>query len=316
MEYRLRWDTFQKWTKESIQDWYKDSEYTDLTLLSDDMQVFKSHRIILSSSSDFFKQILGKMKSFKGQTLYLKEIQGCVLGLLLRFIYEGEVTVTQELLPNFLSAAVDLQIKGINFEDHKDLLEKKNETLEHCASLEEIENEITESEIKEELQCQEDVTKKRERPKKKSKSQNSANKDILDTNSEESLTCGYDTCDQTFKSIKEAKKHIMKSHGRPIKEKNFNCNSCDKKFPTKHEAKGHWLFRHGNGEKKFSCGSCDKKFFQRCDLNMHMKGVHLKIKDFHCSFCDLSFSQKCNLKTHKIKMHTDDFYDQLNVKLE
>ena len=76
MEYRLCWDSFQTWTKESMRDLYEDNDYTDITLITEDMQVFKSHRIVLSSSSDFFKEILGKMKSFQGQTLYLKEIQG------------------------------------------------------------------------------------------------------------------------------------------------------------------------------------------------------------------------------------------------
>ena len=96
---------------------YQDTDYTDVTLITEDMEVFKSHRIILSSSSDFFKEILGKMKSFQGQTLYLKGIHGNILGLLLNFIYLGEVTVSQELVPHFLSTAVDLKIKGIDFEE-------------------------------------------------------------------------------------------------------------------------------------------------------------------------------------------------------
>ena len=99
-----------------------------------------------------------------------------------------------------------------------------------------------------------------------------------------------------------------------MKEKKFLCETCNKKFQTKHEANLHWQFKHGNKEKKFSCDICSKKFFQSGDLKMHKKGVHLKIKDFHCTFCDFAFSQNCNLKTHLIKVHTEEYYNQLKVK--
>lgn len=374
MEYTLHWESFQTWTKESMADLYQDTDYTDVTLITEDMQVFKSHRIILSSSSEFFKEILGKMKSFQGQTLYLKEIQGNILGLLLNFVYMGEVTVKQELIQQFLSTAVDLKIKGIDFEE-KTLKEEKNEqdtsnslikgivfeektskdkkkdhikedssdSLE-MSTLQEIEMEIklTEdqmksennttdvtdtdgdrisSEKKEKKKIQKCPPKSEKRKPKKKKVAHYKKKlsDPLEVkgkddsnNSEEEFICN--SCDEIFQTSKEVKKHIMKIHRRPIKEKKAECGSCEKKFQTKHEAKLHWEYKHGNREKKFSCEICKKKFFQSGDLKIHHKGVHLKIKDFHCTFCDLSFTQNCNLKTHMIKMHTEKYYNQLQVK--
>ena len=363
MDYRLSWESFQTWTKESIEDLYEDTDYTDVTLITEDMQVFKSHRIILSSSSDFFKEILGKMKSFQGQTLYLKEIQGNILGLLLNFIYLGEVTVSQELIKHFLSSAVDLKIKGIDFEEKTSKDEKKEDNNEDTSNsfikgivfeekaskdekeedikeddsldmgtLEEMEMEIklTEDQIKNEsiplqnneLKTDAAVTEKDEKRKiqkcstrKKKKLINPSEvKSKSDSNNSEEFICIYDTCNETFKTSKEAKKHIMKTHRKPIKEKKFQCETCKKQFQTKHEAQLHWQYKHGNREKKFSCEDCDKKFAQSGDLKMHIKGVHLKIKDFHCTFCDVSFSQGCNLKTHMIKIHTEKYYNQLQVK--
>ena len=330
MDYTLRWDTFQKWTEESIKDFYQDSDYTDVTLITEDMQVFVSHRIILSSSSDFFKEILGKIKRFQGQTLYLKSIQGSIFSLLLKFIYGGEVTVSQQLIPNFLSAAADLKIKGIHFEDFKDPLRNEGDT--GSPSIEGIQREIEaikDEEKNGDFPCPDDLSKDTEdsiktdvnvpinqkiKQKKKSKCSNIKNK--KEKNTAEDFKCVYDTCDVTFNSSREVKKHIMKTHSRPRKEKLFGCDSCEKKFPTKHEAEIHLRFRHGNPEKKYSCGDCNKKFLHNGELKMHQKGVHLKIRDFHCLFCDFSFSQKCNLKTHMIKMHTEEYYDQVKVELE
>jgi len=333
---------------------YQETDYTDVTLITEDMQVFKSHRIVLSSSSDFFKEILGKMKSFQGQTLYLKEIQGDILGLLLNFIYLGAVTVSQESIRHFLSTAVDLKIKGIDFEEKslllKDIINEDASNNLEMSTLEEIELEIkqTEDQIKNESIPPQDIEEKtdgdgeknsgilsekdekirirkcfpkneaREVKKKKvlpkKKKLLNPSKVKVESDSEKEFICIYDTCNDTFKTSKEAKKHIMKTHRKPIKEKKFECETCNKKFQTKHEAQLHWQFKHGNKEKKFSCEICDKKFYQSGDLKMHNKGVHLKIKDYHCTFCDFSFSQNCNLKTHMIKVHTEKYYNQLKVK--
>ena len=343
MEYRLRWESFQTWTKESMKDLYQDNDYTDVTLITEDHQVFKSHRIILSSSSDFFNEILRKMKSFQGQTLYLKEIQGNILSLLLNFIYLGEVTVNQELIRDFLSTAVDLKIKGIDFEEKKDILKdvKKVEIQEdtsdniELSTLEEIDTEIKKpsdsdvtdssgdkmsgkSKKDERRQIQKSSKKNKTRKLKQEKllhpkkeESNSSEGKSDSNNSEAEFICIYDTCNERFKTSKQAKKHILKTHSRQIKEKTVPCETCSKKFQTKHEAKIHWQFKHGNKERMFSCEVCEKKFFQSGDLKMHNKGVHLKIKDFHCTFCDFSFSQHCNLKTHMIKIHTEKYYNQL-----
>ena len=345
MEYRLSWQSFQTWTKESIKDLYQDTDYTDVTLITEDMEVFKSHRIILSSSSDFFKEILGKMKSFQGQTqtLYLKGIHGNILGLLLSFIYLGEVTVSQELIPHFLSTAVDLKIQGNDFEEKtlllKDLINEdtSNSFDMRRSNLDEIEIKQTEDQIdngsiplhnadgdknscilpaKDEKRKIQKTSPKIETKKVKTKKLSNHLEVKVKSDSEAEFICIYDTCNDTFKTSTEAKKHIMKTHRKPIKEKKFECETCNKKFQTKHEAQLHWQFKHGNKEKKFSCEICDKKFFQSGDLKMHKKGVHLKIKDFHCTFCDFSFSQHGNLKTHMIKTHTEKYYkyNQLQVK--
>ena len=51
-------------------------------------------------------------------------------------------------------------------------------------------------------------------------------------------------------------------------------------------------------EKNIDCASCDKVFKCESELKVHMKRMHLKIKDHFCKDCDKSFSTKSQLNTH------------------
>ena len=97
------------------------------------------------------------------------------------------------------------------------------------------------------------------------------------SDSEAEFICIYDTCNETFKTRNDAKKHILKTHRRQIKEK----------------------------RKKFSCELCDKKFCP-ADIYKHMKMVHGKQQQqdtkFHCNVCGKTFPLLHKLKEHN-KVH-------------
>ena len=51
-------------------------------------------------------------------------------------------------------------------------------------------------------------------------------------------------------------------------------------------------------ERNTDCAACDKVFKYESELKVHMKRMHLKIKDHFCKDCDKSFSTKSQLNTH------------------
>ena len=53
-----------------------------------------------------------------------------------------------------------------------------------------------------------------------------------------------------------------------------------------------------NDKRSIECGSCDKMFKYNSELKVHVKRIHLKIKDYFCDNCDKSFSSQTNLNTH------------------
>merc|ERR1719508_143791 len=114
-DYHLNWRNFHFWVAESVKNLFEDQNFTNVTLVSDDLQQFKAHKVVLSSSSPFFETIL-RSNSNPHPLLYLKGINSETLSLVMRFVYEGEVSVPQELVNSFMMTANDIKIKGLNLE--------------------------------------------------------------------------------------------------------------------------------------------------------------------------------------------------------
>ena len=57
-KFSLKWNDYQlNWNK-SLNELRKDTDFADITLISDDKVKFSAHRILLSTCSNFFKFIL------------------------------------------------------------------------------------------------------------------------------------------------------------------------------------------------------------------------------------------------------------------
>ena len=95
------------------------SQFFDCTLTTDDDEAcsdsLRTHKVILSACSEFFKNILTKesMCVHPNPLIYLKGISARELKYVLDFIYNGEVNVAQDELDNFLEVAETLKIKGL-----------------------------------------------------------------------------------------------------------------------------------------------------------------------------------------------------------
>jgi len=86
--------------------------FTDVTLATSDRQTILAHRVVLSAGSLYLDNILATNPS-DHPTLVLSNIRYKELKLLIDFMYTGEISVDQPLLPALLEAAALLQIKGL-----------------------------------------------------------------------------------------------------------------------------------------------------------------------------------------------------------
>merc|ERR1711892_362519 len=107
----LRWNDLRVisvWPSWEIRE---EKDFFDCTLSCGARQI-QAHKLILSACSPFFHSVL-KQNPHQHPLLYLKGVAFNDLQYVLNFMYHGEVNVAQEELNSFLSAAEDLEIKGL-----------------------------------------------------------------------------------------------------------------------------------------------------------------------------------------------------------
>ena len=120
-KFSLKWNDFQRNISSAFSNLREDNDFTDVTLLTEDGQTFEVHRVILSASSPFFRNILKIMKH-PNHLIYLKGFKAKDLHSLVDFMYHGVADVYQENLDVFLARAEELQLQGLTggIEEKKD----------------------------------------------------------------------------------------------------------------------------------------------------------------------------------------------------
>ena len=124
-KFSLKWNDYQSNWNKAINNLIKDTEFADVTLMSDDRVKFSAHKILLSNSSNMFKFILKGTNQNKS-LLFLRGVSSINLGFILEYIYQGEVNLYEEQLESFLESANGLEIEGLLARDNEDVDQGKH----------------------------------------------------------------------------------------------------------------------------------------------------------------------------------------------
>merc|ERR1719427_213165 len=89
-----------------------DEDFTNVTLVTDGGKTIKAHKVVLSTFSPFFKNLLVN-NVHQHPLLYLRGVQHEDLRAILDFIYLGQTKVEMNKVDQFINLATDLQIKGL-----------------------------------------------------------------------------------------------------------------------------------------------------------------------------------------------------------
>ena len=108
----ISWNDFEKEAPSTFRNLFTEQDFRDVTLVSADSKLISAHKVVLSSSSPFFRNILTK-NPHQSPLIFLKGVNFLELDLLVRFIYIGECEVAQEHLETFLELGKDLEINGL-----------------------------------------------------------------------------------------------------------------------------------------------------------------------------------------------------------
>ena len=112
-DFCLQWNDFVKNVTSSVSELRTNAEFTDVTLACGDGQKIRGHKIILSSGSHTFKDLL-KQNSDPNVLIFMRGVKSYFLKLIVDFIYFGEISVHQDNLNEFLALAEDLNLRGLN----------------------------------------------------------------------------------------------------------------------------------------------------------------------------------------------------------
>ena len=96
----LKFDLFQNFVVDA-QTKIKGNKFCDVTLVSEDNQKFEAHKVIISSASTIFWNMLVNEKH-PNPLIFMRGVKANILEALLEFIYCGEAKVEKEDVEEFI----------------------------------------------------------------------------------------------------------------------------------------------------------------------------------------------------------------------
>ena len=279
----LYWDNFPVHIQDTFKQLWREKDFTDLTLATMDDQHVRVHKSIVSSASNFFKQIL-RINPHQNILIYLKDIRHKELETVLQFIYLGQCQLDQEDLNLFLATANALGVKGLKYQgvyqnDHDANTDKisliNTETVKNNTFKEISDNEYVKIKSKEttEKQLQSNVVK-------------------------EYVTQGIGPA---IEKQEENKITHVKISASEYKSSTFQCKECDAEYSSRMEFINHCKFLHELSSKQkgmtYNCDLCDFTSLCKSSLSKHKLSIHDGVR-YKCDYCDHTATRKVHLKEH------------------
>jgi predicted RNA-binding Zn-ribbon protein involved in translation (DUF1610 family) len=267
-----------------------DQDFADVTLATADHQQIQAHKVIISSCSQFFRNILVK-NPHANPLIYLKGIRHKELEMVLKCIYLGECEVENSDLRDFLAVGADLEITGLVTPQNHQGLDQMAESQDES---EQIDTEVKEYDVSSpvaQFKCDlcDKEYKHRGNLDEHKKAKHEGIRYICDQ-------CGYKSAKQSNLTAHKKAKHegLM-----------YYCGYCDYKVQYQDSLNRHKQAKHEG--MKYACDICDFKTISQFSLVDHIQVKHEGVT-YDCDQCDYKSTRVHNLKTHKQAMHEHTRY--------
>lgn len=119
--FQVRGKDFERNVLDSIRRLRDDGDFVDISLATSDndngITVFSGHKVVLAACSNFFKKIFHEQSAASSHPkpfIFLRGIRQEDLAAILEFVYSGEVRISSDQIDSFMTAAEEMQIKGLN----------------------------------------------------------------------------------------------------------------------------------------------------------------------------------------------------------
>ena len=252
IETLLKWNDYQSNWNRSLAELRNQTDLSDVTLISDDKKKFPAHKIILSACSTMFKFIF-RDNTHGNTLLYLSGISSVNLGLILDYMYHGEVNLFQEHLDSFLESAQKLEVEGmLGLDDNEDNLYEENSSVQDEVKPDQTRNDYQQVDEKQIAMMEQTVSYvQRKRCAKPSQ------------NNVQTFDVGSYTPEEIEKKTRELYEKI---------DGVFSCQACE--HTTLHESKmKRHIEIHFEGL-SYPCTLCNKEFRSKNSLVKHSSTTH------------------------------------------
>ncbi|XP_060526841.1 zinc finger and BTB domain-containing protein 17-like [Cylas formicarius] len=110
-QFSLCWNNFHSNLSTGFHSLLRDENFVDVTLAAEG-RFMKAHKTVLSVCSPFFKQLF-MVNPCEHPIVILPDVDYNALRSVLHFMYQGEVSVSQEEISSFMRVAEVLRVKGL-----------------------------------------------------------------------------------------------------------------------------------------------------------------------------------------------------------
>ena len=258
--YNLDWNTFQSHLLYTSKELHTDKLFADVTLVSEDLIQIKAHKTVLSSASEFFKDLFTK-DGCDSSFLILSGVQTKDIQSVMEFIYLGGTKLADEHIDSFIETAGHLGIKQLQM-PHEESLVDNNSRNQVEESI--IKSDISYS-IKNEYNNLANLQSDQQIPAYNQEMESVFHEFFLN---EESKSAKCDQCSSTFVNNWSLRRHISTVHNKLT----FECDKCLRKLSTLDSLKRHKKMLHGG--KVLTCHLCDYSTLWPFHLKEHHKNKH------------------------------------------
>jgi len=254
----------------------EDTRLQDVTLVCDDGQHIRAHKIVLSARSPLFKEVLNGERDLN-PFIYFCEFQKSEIETLMEFLYRGSTVISEENMRSFFRIAKLLKIDGVNVDpvtsdtspvitDNEDKLSTSHENFDS-----EVQSNIeSDSHVKEFDDRVEDIKIKDDR-------------------------ISFEKCDETNETF-------SKINGL------WECNICGRTFIRKNHVTTHVLIHN---EEPVPCPECTSILKTKDSLKKHIQLVHTSQR-YTCDACGKADMTPIQFKHHKYNLKHKTRYSCVN----
>ena len=210
--YSLNWNQFERSACRTFNELLSQTEFADVTLVSDELKEIQAHKVILSSCSSKLRTILKQFPK-KEPIIYMTGVSHNEMTAMIKFMYLGETEIDHDDLPHFLKMAEKFDIQGLCELNKSDDSKGKPEEVSYTA-LRDSYHEIKEEEAAIEYKSNDDSS---------SVFETAIQTSVLMEQPKENHC---DKCDYKTKKISH-----MKGHQRSVHDGvKFACSECELQF--------------------------------------------------------------------------------------